>query len=552
MVVRPPEDTKPNSRKNQFSRPKATYPSGLVNLVEETRHPSADRSSRSGVHSEDADAASRQQHSVIEDVTSVPSKAFSVKTTATCRTSASEMKLSSERLEVLVVQLRDTNDELEAGTIILEFALRVKNHELVLSGADLSIVGAMKRFSNSSKVQTRGCKALAEMASKGLPSIESIIDKGGSEAILTAMEKHRAEEELQREACRAIEVISKNSNLGKQSFGSNAVNAIRAILNCMGDHTTSAKIQRLCCRALTGITAKHKECSETLVDVGGLATIRKTLKNHDDSPEVIENAFDILISISSAVSECALDEEIAMTISIDRIFANMLLYRHSEKMQRQGMALLGILCKSSLRNRVKVSSLYGLEMITKSLENCINNKDVLRYGCTLIQELCQTEGNAVAAGLMSEGGMELLLNIIRRHGSDDIIIQQVFLIIARMARPFSDKIRKEGGIELILTGMRRHEESISVQEAACLALWKLSSKPENANVVNSHGGVTLINGALARFPKDERISEVACEALAAISNDEEMLIANQTLKARKTAVAVNLEQAPQPGCFGCL
>ena len=120
-----------------------------------------------------------------------------------------------------------------------------------------------------------------------------------------------------------------------------------------------------------------------------------------------------------------------------------------------------------------------------------------------------------------------------------------------MARPFSDKIRKEGGIELILTGMRRHEENISVQESACLALWKLSSKPENASVINSHGGVGLINATISRFPKDERIAEVACEALAAIKNDEELLIANQTLKARKTATAVAFEPQ-QRGCFGCL
>ena len=481
--------------------------------------------------------------------------AASRKSITTGRTGASEIKLSSERLEVLVLQLRETKDEKEAGTIVLEFALRIKNHELVVNGADLSIISAMKRFSNSSKIQTRGCKALAEMASKGLPNIESIIDKGGSEIILTAMEKHRAEEDLQKEACRAIEVITKNSNQGKQSFGYNARDAIVALLNCMGDHPSSAKIQRLTCRALAGIAAGHAECSQTLVAEGGLATIRRTLKNHDDNTDVIENAFDILISIASAVNKCSLDEEIAMTISLDRILATMLLYRHSEKMQGQGLALFCILCKGSPRNRAKVASLYGLEVITKSLENCINNKDVQRHGSTLIQNLCQSEGNAVAAGLMSEGGMELLLNVIRRHGSDAVIVQQIFLVVAKMARPFSDKIRKEGGIELILSGMRRHNENINVQEAACLALWKLSTKMENANIINSNGGVSLINAALARFSQDEGISEVACEALASLSNDKEMLIAHQTLKARKaaTATATAKSRGPEPssGCLGC-
>lgn len=469
---------------------------------------------------------------------------------------AAEIKVSSERLEVLVTQLRDTKDEKEAGTIVLEFALRVKNHELVVNGADLSIISAMKRFSNSSKIQTRGCKALAEMAGKGLSNIESIIDKGGSEVILTAMEKHRAEEDLQKEACRAIEVITKNSNQGKHSFGLNAHDAIVAILNCMKDHADSAKIQRLACRALAGICDGHADCSQTLVTEGGLSAIRRTLKNHDDNTEVIENAFDILISIASAVNKCSLDEEIAMTISADRILATMLLYRHNEKMLGQAMALLSILCKVSPRNRAKVASLYGLEVIIKSLENCVNNKDVQRHGSILIQYLCQSEGNAIAAGLMSEGGMELLLNVIRRHGSDAVIVQQIFLIVAKMARPFSDKIRKEGGIELILSGMRRHDENIDVQEAACLALWKLSMKTENANIINSNGGVGLINATLARFSKDEGLAEVACEALASLSNDKEMFLAHQSLKARKIAAAAAVvkpaESEPEPGCWGCL
>ena len=472
-------------------------------------------------------------------------------TTTTGSTAVSDLKLSSERLEVLVMQLRETNDEKEAATIVLEFALRIKNHELVVQGADLSIINAMRRFSNSSKIQTRGCKALAEMACKGLPNIESIIDKGGSEVILKAMEKHRAEEDLQKEACRAIECITHGSNQGKQSFGLNGKDAIVSILHSMGDHPNSAKLQRLACKSLSSIAENHADCSQCIVSKGGLDVIRKTLKYHDDNTEVIEAAFDILINMSSAVNKCSLDEEIAMTVSLDRILATMLLYRKNEKMQSQGMALLCILCKTSPRNRAKVASRYGLEVVTKSLETCALNKDVQRHGTTLIQNLCQSEGNAVAAGLVSEGGMELLLNVLRRHGSDAIIVQQIFLIIAKMARPFSDKIRKEGGIELILSGMRRHEENINVQEAACLALWKLSSKTENANIINGNGGVSLINAALARFPKDEGISEVACEALASLSHDKQILIAQQTLKARAAATAAHKKPESSWGSLNC-
>lgn len=443
-----------------------------------------------------------------------------------------DIKLSSERLEVLVMQLRDTTDEKEAATIVLEFALRIKNHELVVQGADLSIINAMKRFSNSSKIQMRGCKALAEMAGKGMPNIMSIIDKGGSEIIMTAMAKHRAEEDLQKEACRAIECIARESDLGKQSFGINAKDGVLAILHAMKDHPKASKLQRMACRALASIAADHSECSQCLVSRGGLEVIRRTLKHHDDNTEVIENAFDILINVASAVKRSALDEEIAMTISMDRVLATMLLYRTNVQMQSQGMGLLCMLCKESHRNRAKIASLYSLEVITKSLENCEINKEVQRHGTTLIQYLCQTEGNTVAAGLVSDGGMELLLNVIRRHGSDPIIVQQVDLIIAKMARPFSDTIRKEGGIELILSGMRRHETNIAVQEASCLALWKLSAKVENANVINGNGGVSLINSALSRFPTDENISEVACEALASLSHDKQMMLAQQTLKAR--------------------
>jgi hypothetical protein len=430
------------------------------------------------------------------------------------------------------MQLRETADEKEAATIVLEFALRIKNHELVVQGADLSIINAMKRFSNSSKIQMRGCKALAEMACKGTPNILSIIDKGGSEIILTAMEKHRAEEDLQKEACRAIECIARDIEIGKQSFGPNAKDAITSILHAMKDHPNAAKLQRMACRALASIAADHPECSQCVVHRGGLDVIRRTLKHHDDKTEVIENAFDVLINIATAVKGSDLDEEIAMTVSMDRVLANMLLYRSNVLMQSQGMALLCILCKESLRNRAKIASLYSLEVITKTLETCIINKEVQRHGMTLIQYLSQTEGNTVTAALMSDGGMELLLNVIRRHGSDPIVVRQVNLIIAKLSRPFSDAVRKEGGIELILSGMRRHETNRDVQESACLALCKLSAKTENANVINGNGGVSLINLALSRFPEDEALSEVACEALASLSHDKQMLMAQQTLKAR--------------------
>jgi len=463
----------------------------------------------------------------------------------------SDIKLSSERIEVLVMQLRETMDEKEASTIILEFALRVKNHELVIQGGDISIIAAMKRFSNSSKVQTRGCKALAEIANKGLSNIESIIDKGGTEIILVAMERHRAEEELQKEACRAIESIVRGSKQGKQAFGFHCKDAIVSILHCMGDHIHSAKLQRLACRSLASIAEDHADCSLCIVNQNGLESIRITLKHHDDNTDVIENAITILINMAAAVGKFALDEQIALTISMDRVLSTMLLYRRDEKMQSHGMALLCILCKSSPRNRAKISTLYGLEVILKSLETCIVNKDVQRHGTTLIQNLCQSEGNAVAAGLMSEGGMELLLNIMRRHGSDPVIVQQIFLIIAKMARPFSDKIRQEGGIELILSGMRRHEENLHVQEAACLALWKLSLKTENANIINGNGGGTLITAALSRFPEDEGIQEVACEALATLSQDKQQILAQKTLKARAVAIAVEKEPEVQSGCCSC-
>ncbi|CAB9505812.1 expressed unknown protein [Seminavis robusta] len=452
--------------------------------------------------------------------------------TAASSASAPDFKLSTERLEVLVMQLRETKDEKEAATIVLEFALRIKNHELVIQGADLSIINAMKRFGNNNKIQTRGCKALAEMATKGLPNVESIVDKGGCDKILIAMEKHRAEEDLQKEACRAIECITRNNNRGKQAFGDNAKLATTAILHAMKDHPKAARLQRMACRALASIASECPDCSRSIVHRGGLDWIRRTLKNHDDNTEVIECAFDILINITSSVHDAALDEEVAMTVSMERVLAMMLLFRKNEKMQSQGMALLCILCKTSQRNRAKIATLYGLEVITKSLETCSLNKEVQRHGTTLIQHLSQSEGNAVAAGLMSEGGMELLLNVVRRHGSDPVVVQQIFLIIAKMARPFSDTIRKEGGIELILSGMKRHEEDINVQEAACMALWKLASKTENANVINGNGGVSLINAALARFATDEAISEVACEALATLSHDKQMILAQETLKAR--------------------
>lgn len=467
--------------------------------------------------------------------------------TVSSSSAQSDLKVSSERLEVLVMQLRDTENEKEAATIVLEFALRIKNHELVVQGADLSIINAMKRFSNSSKIQTRGCKALAEMASKGSPNIMSIIDKGGSEIILTAMAKHRAEEDLQKEACRAIECMARDSDFAKQSFGLNGTNAITSILHAMRDHPSAAKLQRMACRALAAVAADHSQCSQCVVNCGGLEVIRKTLKNHDNNTDVIENAFDILINIATAVKRSELDEQIAMTVSMDRILANMLLYRTNVLMQSQGMALLCMLCKESLRNRAKIASLYSLEVITKTLETCIVNKEVQRHGTTLLQYLSQSEGNTVTAALVSDGGMELLLNIIRRHGSDPIIVKEVNTIIAKLARPFSDTVRKEGGIELILSGMRRHEKSRDVQYSACMALSRLSAKTENANVINGNGGVSLINGVLSNFPADEGLSEVACEALASLSHDKQMMMAQQTLKAR----AANKKPESSWGTWTC-
>ena len=82
--------------------------------------------------------------------------------TAASSASGADFKLSTERLEVLVMQLTETQDEKEAATIVLEFALRIKNHELVVQGADLSIINAMRRFSNSSKIHNEKEKELLQ------------------------------------------------------------------------------------------------------------------------------------------------------------------------------------------------------------------------------------------------------------------------------------------------------------------------------------------------------------------------------------------------------
>jgi len=460
----------------------------------------------------------------------------------------SDIAQNSERLQELVRNLRETHDEKDAGTIALEISLRIKNHDIAVPEADISIITAMKRFSNSSKVQSRGCKALAEVAAKGLSNVESLVDKGGPEMILTAMEKHRAEEDLQKEACRAIEVITKKYHKGKHAFGVNGHDAIVALIKSMEDHSSSPKIQRLNCRALASLVGEQIESSRILVAEGGLKAIRQALKNHDSSIEVIENAFDLLFSVLNSANSYLLDEEVAMTISVERILSIMTFFRDNEKMLGQGLNLLCLCCRESPRNRSSVASLYSFEVILGSLDHCIHNKEILRNGTTLIQYLSQTEGNAVAAGLMSEGGMELLLNAIRRHISDAAIVEQVSLIVAKMARPFSDKIRKEGGIELLLSGMRRHDETVDVQRAACLALWKLSTRPENASIIHVNGGIKLINDALTRFAGDDGVSDAACEALALLTDDKELLMARQSLmKARKRTEEIE----PATGCLGC-
>ena len=119
--MRPPLDAKTRGVKS------AHHHSGLASLVQETRNPLAEPSI--GRDNSLSGAASRSTGSDDE------SESPSIQEVAVKAPTASEMKLSSERLEILVAKLRDAKDEQEAGTIILECALRVKNHEIVASGA---------------------------------------------------------------------------------------------------------------------------------------------------------------------------------------------------------------------------------------------------------------------------------------------------------------------------------------------------------------------------------------------------------------------------------
>jgi hypothetical protein len=181
----------------------------------------------------------------------------------------------------------------------------------------------------------------------------------------------------------------------------------------------------------------------------------------------------------------------------------MLLFTDDERIQELVLCFLGDICVDSPFNRIMVGRAGGIEAIVGSLQRCkisSDSKMIAKALKAIISGCHECEVSQERAGL--SGGIDVVLQIMRREKQDPLIQSQSLRALEAMARDnFENQqsVYEGGGLQEVLSAMRQYRGHTRVQETGASLLGLLCA--DNTRVqqsVGDDGGVVDVVKALRR------------------------------------------------------
>lgn len=303
-----------------------------------------------------------------------------------------------------------------------------------------------------------------------------IVDLGGLEAVLTAMEQFPDAVAVQEQGCRVLAALAEAVQIPDKAEQTCVV----AILSAMDCHPGSVLLQEMGCRAVS-----HLDVEQCFVPAGGIRAILRAMKNHPNAASVQAEACEALASLvrlqygrcKNCMEHC---KQIRLLGGLQVIFEAM--QKHSEEPKVQQYACIAICSMLEIdAGGLQFAVAGGVVAIVRTIERyrrAFALEPVLAWAMQVLQ--FWSVGDE-AIDKLSDNDVQIVLDALGEHPEPSVGEHAARTLgnLSR-ARRWSKFIVQRGGFGLIVKTMEAHEFRESLQEGGCFALGRLvKEEPSN-------------------------------------------------------------------------
>jgi hypothetical protein len=360
----------------------------------------------------------------------------------------------------------------EAITVLSSLAINPPNMDYLLGKGDdavEAIITAMGQYPETAGVQTKGCEALAILASHNDSTLRlRIMDKGAGEAILfNAVAMHSEDFVVQKAALSAVRNLCTDCEENQNRLLELGV--VDPILSTIKKHRSVAGLQEAGAGAISLLAGNNVETKRVIEENGG---IKLTLRAILDHSNILEE------------KECYI--RTLMTLALDSYNGN-----HSESRNSED------------NNKAAVGVIHAvIDAIGTSQEGTNPPKLALAIDAVIIAMETHEDDSAV-----QEVGFAIL------GGLADLVDEGIAINTDQTKMDIVD----EGALDVINMAMVLHKHEANVQERACAVLLSLAIE-ENYAAIIAAIGIQLIQDAAKDFP--DRCCELANRLIQRLGEDE--------------------------------
>ena len=300
----------------------------------------------------------------------------------------------------------------EAITVLSNFAVNRPNIDFLVCKGDDSvdaIISAMGRYPGSARLQTKGCEALAILASHNDSMLRlRIMDKGAGEAILfNAVAMHSEDFIVQKSALTAVRNLSTDCEENQNRLLELGV--VDPILSAMKKHRNVAGLQEAGAGAISILAGNNVETKKVIEENGGIYITLRAILDHSNL---------------STEKECYI--RTLLTLSLDSYNGNNSESRTSEENIKAAGAISAIINAINVpqENNNPSKLTVAIDAVVIAMEAHEDVPVVQEVGCAILCGLSYLDDEGIATNsdqtkmdIVDEGALDAInmAMVLHRH-----------------------------------------------------------------------------------------------------------------------------------------
>ncbi|KAI5071142.1 hypothetical protein GOP47_0013393 [Adiantum capillus-veneris] len=267
---------------------------------------------------------------------------------------------------------------------------------------------------------------------------------------------------------------------------------------------------RLSCGLVSAAATGDEIAMEQFMDLNAAQEFSKLLKestNDESLVILICNAFKALVTSDDNRVVASKAFTNARTFAERGMVEALLLASTQLQCSSSAVASLCMALKSLAVNEAickSISEQRGIDFVLQALTECIKieRKPLAKSACSLLSQLGGSDENKES--IISQGGLERLINIMSNFSDDPSVLQEAFTVITVLSlRSAQNSLKavQAGTLDLVAEAMECHTSAASMQRQACFLLRNLAVRsPESRLAILEKGLEPLIRQAKRTHP----------------------------------------------------